>query len=246
MKTFYAILIFLVSLKGFGQNSKQDYGIGMLICNTTYPLVFYKKSFDKVPVDTLKFVDNKNGTTTFLRKINLKPYGMSFGETDEEAAKHDDLGRFSASLTFRVLENKKNFFLVVINEKTNEKLYLKKEKDATYYNGVPEATKHNCGNCNDPKFNDKRYIYESWDDYLRRVEYISKINPEIFDVPGGDIIYETKDNEARRFKVLEANGEWIKVKKSDRDSENSFNGEGWMKWLEDGKKTIEIIEIVLI
>ena len=238
----------LLSTVCFAQNSSSDFGIGLLVCNTEYPLIFFKKKSDKIPLDTLKFEPRENETTKFASKLNLKAYKMSEGDTKEEAKEHEESFGFSFSprLTFRVLKNEKNFFLVRINEKTYEKLYLKKEKDATYYKNSKEAEKNNCANCEGSNFNPKRYIYNSWDDYLKKAELIRKRNAIIYDEPNGEVIFDDNTNNELNFKVLEVDGEWIKVKKSDRGNNNPFEKTGWMKWIENGKKIIEITEIVII
>lgn len=248
MKNLQLLFWLLLSTIYFGQNSTSDFGIGLLVCNTEFPIVFYKKKSDKIPWDTLKFEPRENGTTKFVSKLNLKPYSISEGDSKEEAKKHEEeIGfSFSPKLTFRMLKNEKNFLLVRINEKTNEKRYLKKEKDAVYYKNSVEAEKNNCTNCEGSNFNPKRYIYNSWDEYLRKVEYVEKKDAVIYDEPDGEIIFENKTNDRLGFKVLEVNGEWIRVKKSERNSTNPFEKEGWMKWIENGKKVIGIISVVLI
>lgn len=123
---------------------------------------------------------------------------------------------------------------------------MKIEKDATYYKNSKEAEENNCSNCEGSNFNPKSYIFNSWDDYLRKAELIRKRNAIIYDEPDGEIIFEAKTDYDFGFKVLEVDGEWIKVKKSDRDSTNLFEKTGWMKWIENGKKIIEITEIVII
>jgi len=121
-----------------------------------------------------------------------------------------------------------NIYKVVINEETFE----------TYFINIEVYNKYNrdkMANVNPYQF---VYEYESWLDYLKWVYFIEKHNITIYDKPNGEIIFEDKDNASLRFKVVDMDGDWIKV--------HSPRFDGWTQWKDNEKILIFITETLYI
>lgn len=219
----------------FGNSYSQDkktkpFGIGLLEVNTTYPILLYKNEFDKVPFDTIKFELDNDGSINFITKINLNPYDMYGGDSFERGKENINSGliRFSSKLKFIVIDATKTSFKVVTNENNG----------TTYFIRI-----------NNFNSNDNWYVYESWEKYLKRVQYIIKPNIKIYDKPNGKIICKNANCEFLDFKVIELKGDWIKVKKrfeSEYESKKTQNCIGWTKWKNKNKILIDIIEQIYL
>jgi hypothetical protein len=248
----YLIILFLFilcSCNGKGQQRAPEkiIGLGLLTVNTQYALPLYKNYTDNTPFDTLKFQVAKSGITSFLSKIRLKPYLMSGGDSYDAGRKNINMGliRFSPELKFRVADTTASLFKIVTNEETGESFFVKRNAANAYYTSEKELFDHSCGNCPGVRYNPVWYIFETWERYLKRVEFITKEHLVIYDQPNGKVIFENKENTFLPFTVIAVKGEWIKLKKGfgrEFNFDSSKNYNGWTRWREGQQKVIDIVE----
>ncbi|MRM84342.1 hypothetical protein [Riemerella anatipestifer] len=232
-----------------GQNNELDVplGIGILQVNTEYPIPLYRNINDRVPFDTIKFNIDKTGVTKFITKIDLKPYVIYEGDSYQTGERNISVGlvRFPPELKFRVVDSTKTTFTVITNEKSNEEFVIKRDAKSVYYKAEEEYYDNNCINCPNSIYNPRWYIFETWERYLKRVEFINKENLKIYDKPNGKIIFEEKNDKLLPFNVIEVNGDWIKLKKGfgrEFNFEKNIDYEGWTQWKDGNKILIEITE----
>lgn len=211
------MIFFLYQCKGERNNPVEPkaIGLGLITVNTQYPLPLFRKANDSAPFDTLKFEQRKSGATKFVTKGKLNPYQMSEGDSDEAGRKNIQMGliRFAPVLKFRVLDTTASSYTIVSNEQTWDTLVIKKDPAAAYYVAEHQLADNNCINCPGSKYNPKWSVYETWDRYLKRVEFITKDKLVIYDKPNGKAIFENKENTFLPFGVEAVQGEWIKFKK---------------------------------
>lgn len=241
------MVLFLYNCEGQEKGMTKPIGIGLLTANTQSPLPLYKTEKDTTPVDVLKFKVEKSGVTKFMTKINLKPYELSIGDSHEAGKTNTRMGliRFPPILRFRVVDSTDTFFKVITNEETLETLIIKRDNKNAYYISERERFDNNCVNCPSSKYNPAWYIFETWERFLKRVEFITKKDLKIYDTPDGKIIFENNNNAFLPFGVTEVKGEWIKLKKGfgrefNFDDKKNYNG--WTKWREGETMLIGITE----
>lgn len=222
-------------------------GIGLLTMNTDFEIPLYKQEVDSVPFDVLRFKMNKSGVMKFVSDIKLKPYRMTGGDSFAEGERNINMGliRFAPELKFRVIDTTATSFKVVTNEETWEIMLIKRDATAVYYSTERELSDNSCSNCAGSKYNPRWYIYETWERYLKRVEFITRENVVVYDQPNGKVAFENKENIFLPFRVMELKGEWIRLGKGfGRESEfdSLINAEGWIKWREGPVLSIDITE----
>ncbi|WP_307527686.1 hypothetical protein [Pedobacter sp. W3I1] len=242
-----AILGLLYSCDTQKQGRPQAIGYGLLTVNTQFPIPLYRSEADELPFDTLKFETNKSGKILFLSGVKLKPYIMSEGDSDKEGEEHTKMGlvRFGPELKFCVVDTGKSYFRVISNQVSREEFVIRKEPGAVYYAEERMLSDNNCSNCPGSKYNPRWYVFETWERYLKRAEFITKDSLVIYDLPGGRAIFENKERTFLPFAVTKVKGDWIKVKKGFGRESNFSAGEnydGWIKWREGTDILIDIIE----
>lgn len=240
-------LSFLYSCNGQKHGRPQAIGIGLLTVNTQYPIPLYKNEADDLPFDTLKFENSKSGKTLFVSGVELQPYMMSEGDSDEEGGEHLKMGliRFGPELKFAVVDTGENFFRVIGNQASMEEFVIKKVPGAVYYSEERMLSDNSCSNCPGSKYNPRWYVFETWERYLKRVEFITKDSLVIHDLPDGKVLFENKDQTFLPFAVTEVQGEWVKVKKGfgrESNFDAGKNYDGWIKWREGAEMLIGITE----
>ena len=242
-----AFFSFLCSCAGQVQVRPQAIGIGLLTVNTQYPIPLYKNEADELPFDTLKFRSSKSGKTLFISAVKLRPHLMSEGDSDKEGEEHLKMGlvRFGPELKFAVVDTGANFFRVIGNQVGMEEFVIKKVPGAAYYSEERMISDNNCSNCPGSKYNPRWYVFETWERYLKRVEFITKDSLVLYDVPDGKVLFESKDQTFLPFSVKEVKGDWIKVNKgfgreSNFDTERKYDG--WIKWRKGWELLIDITE----
>lgn len=240
-------MLCLYNCKGQENAPTKTIGIGLLTANTQYPVFLYKAETDTEPFDVLKFEVEKSGVTKFISGINLKPYTLRKGDSNKEGEAHIRKGliHFPPMLRFRVVDTTALFFKVITNEETLETFIIKRDDKNAYYTTEQQRSDNSCSNCPNSKYNPRWYIFETWERYLKRAEFITKENITIYDAPAGKIIFENKDNTFLPFGVIEVKGEWIKLKKGfgrEFNFDSTKNYSGWTKWREGENKVIDIIE----
>lgn len=245
------LLIFLCfalfSCNGQTEISNAPIGIGLLETNTAFPIPFFKNENDNVPVDILVFKRNKNGTIKFITNLNLKPYTIYEG--DSHQAGQDNVSRglvsFPSVLKFRVIDSTQTGFKIVTNENQNETYYIRRNPKGAYYTTERQRFDNNCTNCKGSNYNANWNIFETWERYLTRAEYVNKNNLKIYDKPNGTIIFENKDNTFLPFNVAKVDGDWVQLKKGfgrEFNFSTSENYDGWTQWKYGDKILLNIVE----
>ncbi len=208
-------------------------GTGLLEMSTAYSIPLYRDAADSIPFDTLRFEIDKSGKTNFISQSNIAPYLLSEGNSYDDGNRNIRSGLVSVppELKFRVINSSNKIFEVVLNEKTMEVCFINIK---SYYdlNHIDE---------NDAAV----YKYESWPDYLKRVEFITKKNLVIYDKPDGNIIYENKDDKFLPFNVADVSGDWILLKKAfgrEFNFDDVINYDGWTQWRSGDSLLIKITE----
>lgn len=251
MKQYIYFFIFCFAVYDCTAQDKSNrvpIGIGFLETNTTYPIALYSNENDSVPFDIIRFRKRKDGTTKFITKLELKPYQISEGDSYEEGEReiNSGLAPIGAKLKFRVIDSTQNHFKIITNENSNQEFFIKVEPQKVYYKSLSQVYENNCPNCPGLKYNPNWNVFETWDRYLKRVEFITKRNLKIYDKPNGKIIFEDKHNKFLPFNVIELKGDWIKLKKGfgrEFNFDESKNYDGWIQWKNGNEILIKIVEI---
>ena len=250
MKPYIYLFIFCFTIYNCTAQDKSNttpVGIGLLETNTTHPIALYSNKNDSVPFDIIRFNKRKDGTTKFITKLELKPYQISEGDSYEEGEREINSGLvpIGAELKFRVIDSTQNHFKIITNEDSNQEFFIKVEPQKVYYKSLSQVYENNCSNCPGSKYNPNWNVFETWDRYLKRVEFITKRNLKIYDKPNGKIIFEDKHNKFLPFNVIELKGDWIKLKKGfgrEFNFDDSKNYDGWTQWKNGNKISIKIVE----
>lgn len=253
-----SILMFFTQCQGQCQNRGQEQenlsksnkpiGIGLLTVNTEFPIPLYKSVNDTIPFETIEFKINRKGVTKFITKLDLNPYFMYEGDSYEESRGRRNMGLvgLAPELKFRVIDSTETTFTVITNEIKNTAFIIKIDPKGVYYKSPHEFYENNCINCPGSVYNPKYYTFETWERYLKRLEYIEKDNLQIYDKPNGNIIFENKNNDFLPFNIVEVEGDWIKLKKaSGRESyfDENQNYDGWTQWKDGNTILIQIVEV---
>jgi hypothetical protein len=225
-------------------------GLGTLDVSFNLPVPLYVSENEEHPFDTLSFKRQSDGVMLFKTNIInlLKPYSMSGGNSDKEAAENIRRGliRFPAVLSFRVLEVTDDFYRIVINEKTFATAVIKKRAD---YAVLPQRELF--GFSNFPKDRDYKgyYIYETWEHLLLRAEHVSfDIDFGVYDAPEGNATYKGAKYNSLYYQAAEVKGDWVKLKKAPLLKsyfDGIENAEGWAKWKNDKDILIRIVEFTV-
>jgi len=194
------------------------------------------KPFDEVTFSRVLFGKDKGRMTmkTSYLKDRLKPYQMGGGSSDDEGKQliNSGLGPSSACLTFRVVSSTPQYFEVLINDFTKEIAYIKKEgrevfnSKNEYFSRINEKQQ---------KFPASYFLYESWTDYLKRCEYISIDDYEVYNTPNGKVLEKIVAGDV--YKVVDVNGNWAKVIKKDNPV--------WVLWRKNNNLNITPIEYTM-
>jgi len=247
---YYLILFFCISFyncKGQSRYSNNSLGIGFLETNTVYPIFLFKNENDSKPIDTIKFKTRENGSTEFITKINLKPYHIFEGQAYDDGKKEIDegLAPINSELKFRVIDTTDTYFKVITNEKSKETYFIKIDSKRAYYKTLSQVYEHNCPDCSNSKYNPNWNVFETWERYLMRVEYIEKRDLKIYDQPNGKVIFKNSNNDFLPFEITKVKREWIKLKKGfgrEFNFDESKNYNGWTQWRIGNKILIDITE----
>lgn len=225
---------------------KNMIGLGFLnpAFNQNYPLY---RSFDSTKAfDTLVIQQNPDNTFSFTTEsLSLKPYHIFKGDSFEEAELHVRMGLiyFVPELTFRVLEQRGDSFLVVINEDSGDSAVLKTDYTSTLPNGFPAFESEG-----------RKSIYRPWEQYLRAAEFIQPLDGAhlLYDKPEGEIVFEHENTPY--LSVLAVDGDYINVMvnlgrdwaKNLKDAKGRpFPKESWLRWRKDNNLLIRIVDYTL-
>lgn len=237
----------VLSCNGQEKTSNAPIGIGLLETNTRFPIPLFKNENDETPIDILKFETTKSGTIKFVTDLKLKPYTLYEGDTYEAGQDNVQRGliRFPPVLKFRVIDSTKTSFKIITNENLNESYYIKRDPKGAYYTMESQRFDNNCTNCPGSNYNPNWNIFETWERYLKRAEFITKNSLKIYDKPDGNIIFENKENTFLPFNITKVDGDWIQLKKGfgrEFNFSKSINYDGWTQWKAGDKILIDITE----
>ncbi len=197
-------------------------GVGFLTIpiHTTTQLYLYATITDKIS-EEIQIEQLGNGSWEFRTKIALEPEVIYGGSNNREAAENIARGLvpFPPQLRFRVLEIQDNYFKVVTNEEKWQTHYIKN-------NSIP-------------------MIYETWESFLKRVEFVELDTLKIYDKINGKVIFysENENNNFIPFNVAKLQGKWIKINTHPLYSySKTMPNSGWAKWQENNQLKIRITE----
>jgi hypothetical protein len=240
---FITLICGLLSCNGDKNRDHKAAGLGLLSVNTQYPIPLYQREKDQIPVDTLRFGINETGSISFVSHIKLKPFRMSAGDSGKEGEKNvrQGLVPYQAQLKFCVIEAGETYFRVITNGETMETFVIKKDVNSVYFKDARLLDDNRSG----ANYNSRWYLYETWERYLKRVEYITKAKVMIYNTPEGKAIFENKSGAFLAFVVTDVKGEWIRI--AARGSQGGLSPaakklEGWTQWRQGDKMLIDIIE----
>jgi len=224
----------------------KEIGVGILEANTNFDISLFKNPTDKTPEAILYIKQMKNGQVSYESPIELDPCVMSEGESEKEAEELLNSGLVTTGpiLKFIVTEETATYFKVIVHEEKRTKYYIKKSAEAIYHTtraGFEASFKVE-------PFNGKWFVYETWENYLKRAEYIELNTLEIYDKPNGEIIFCSKSYDFLPFKVALVEGEWMKLIKDNLrefNFEKGINYEGWYQWKKGNEWQIEIVEYTI-
>ncbi|QCX40663.1 hypothetical protein FF125_20280 [Aureibaculum algae] len=230
---------------------EKEMGLGLLSLTFNKPLKFYKNPTDSVVFDQIEFIKNSQpetrGRLLFISKTTFSPYRMQSGDTDEMAKQNINHGlvRFGPELFFRVLEKTDSFFKVVIDEDTFESAYLKINPNYALYTELSQVYANSCSNCPGSNYNPDFYIYETWENYFKRLEFITIKGLDIYSSANGIILLEKNNDAFLPFQVTALEGDWIKIKKAklyESYFDNTINYDGWVRWKNNMEILVDITE----
>jgi len=232
-------------------NIEKEMGTGLLSLTLNKPIKFYKNPKDSSAFDQLNFsidsLPQTKGKLLFSSTSKLNPYRMLSGDSDKEGQEHINRGliRFQPELIFRVLEKTKDFFKIIVNEDTFETAYMKINAQHAIYTKLSQVFDNNCSNCTGSSYNTDYYLYETWENYFKRLEYITVDDLKIYDNPNGKLIFEQKNNDFLPFLISQVKGDWIQLKKHrlyKSKYDKSMQYEGWVRWKSDMDILVNIVE----
>ncbi|WP_316632633.1 hypothetical protein [uncultured Flavobacterium sp.] len=251
MKKTLNVIIYLLILNfascqnntRFNKAEKDFTEIGVLDISPDKSLKIFKNPEDsreatKITFDKVYF--GKNSGSIEINSSsdnNLKPFTIHSSTSDSES-KHltnTGLGPVGAALMFRVIAETPTYFKVLMDDNTQEIGYIKKDERKTfnsknaYFSSIDQRNNIHPSNY---------FVFETWLDYMKRVEYINATNFEIFDKINGKIIKKGSKSESVRISVINRKGDWIQV----NYNELLKNKTGWLQWRKNSKLTIEITE----
>ena len=219
-------------------------GLGFLHPSFNSPLPLYRNENDSIPIDTLSFKRDEDGVWHYNTK-NMKPfepYQIYGGDSPERAERkiNRGLARTGPKLVFRVLDANDSFYQIVVNENSFETVVIRKNPNYGIFSEPKWEVVRN-------RTNADYFIYETWEHYLLRVEYVYfDVDYTAYDKPEGNIIFEKTDRNFTPYQVTEIRDNWIKVKIPRHYLFSRFEGmenwEGWVKWRNDEEILIRINE----
>lgn len=244
--SFFMVLICVFSAPDTQAKALDMYGIGIMTMNTEADIEFFENPQDEQPVATLKFKPRDDGSIAFDCPVDLDPYIQYEGDTHEEAQEAENLGlvKTDSVLKFVVIRKTQDYYAVLVNTTDALLYYIKKDKAAVYYDSLIdfEAGLHA------QPFNPNWYFFETWERYLKRVEFVELDELEIFDAPNGTILYQSSSYKFLPFKVEHVEGEWMKLTIDalrDFRYEDGVDYFGWYQWKRGNALRIDITEFTI-
>lgn len=206
-------------------------GTGLLQISFLEKIPLYVSAEATQPFDTLTIKQKKDGSYAFLTKVlhkNFAPFRVFEGDTYEGGRRHISMGliHFPADLQLRVIKATDTHFQIVINEKEKLTCFIRINPAYTMYHKLFEMQ----GNVS--KTGPRWYVYESWENLLKRVYivHVPKDSP-VFESPGGKRIPfpQTNDGCDDCFHIGEMKGDWAQL--IDRqDYDRKKKPYGWVQW----------------
>jgi hypothetical protein len=182
-------------------------GIGLLSVsfNEKTVIPFYSKLNDKFPVKTIEFFNDQT-----INSWNIKNL-----ESQKEWLNPEVLWLDYSPLVFRVKSKSDQGFQVIVNDKTGQTYWVKRNKSMTFL---------------------------TWETFLKNMFSVARLNAsaqKIRKLPyenAGQINYNGKDC----FQIKSIKGDWIEIFTADHCDENKSKIKtGWLKWRQGNKLLIE-------
>lgn len=240
--TFISVLLFVLG----GSAQTKEIGIGILEANTNFDISLFKNPTDTTPEAILHIKQMKNGQVSYESPIKLDPYEIFEGESEKEAEEllNSGLVAIGPLLKFIVTEETATYFKVIVDEAKGTEYYIIKRAKAIYHTTRKDFE----ASFKIAPFNGDWYVYETWERYLKRVEFIELKTLEIYDQPNGKIIFCSDTYDFYPFQVKSMKGEWIELIKDplrEFNFEKGVNYEGWYQWKKGNEWRIQIVEFTI-
>lgn len=213
------------------QKTEKTLGVGFIALAPNIPYKLYASKNDKDPFDTVMLVTDEKGGMYF-QSVYFRNQFLSYGFNKTDPV---------ASMSFRVIENTKKFYKIILDENTLEIAFIKKDKKFTEVKREKNIL-HDYGI---DKQYEGYYVYETWEDFLRRAEYIYADKTVIYDKPKGKIIFDTNAH-SFAYEIKSISGNYIKVRNYFDKKSNAelADMDIWIKWKEGGRLFINIVEFL--
>lgn len=223
-------------------------GIGLLEIAIDKPIEVYQSIGDKKHFDLLVFKPIDTGPSKGSYKIKSKhlnsvfnPYKFDKGYSDEKKKDINSNFIFNPRVIFRVLKIEKNYVTVMLNESTKQIVILKLQRLTSNHNLYNKDYRHENWTFNINKIN----LFETWENYLPRCQYIMTRTRDIYDKPNGSISFEKKTSSRSPkmiCKVIEVRGKWLRVNTDGAMYREDVVGDRWIKWRTADEIIIDIFE----
>jgi len=227
-------------------------GIGLLKVSINEPIHLYSENGND-KVSTIKSSKILLGTESGKMKFtfsgtydSIKPYRLATGSSDKESAQliNSGLGPSSSELIFSVIERKKDGFIIIANEDTKKKAFLKSEDYKVFddYQMFTDYFYSQKGYKNrEERARTKWLSFENWNNYLKRIAAVSTIDGNLYDFPNGKILNKKLNRD--HLRIIKITDDWAFV--SSKIWEQDTIPDGCIQWKKDNKLNITIIEMFL-
>ncbi len=222
------------------QKSAAPVGIGLFEVNTEYDLPLFKHAEDSLPHDIIIFKNRNSGVVNFKSRVRLQPYEWYKGDTKREAEERRGHGLvgIGPSLKFRVIDTTATTFTIVTDEDRDERFVVKKENKNRYFSDFWSLVGRGSESTLGKSAEDRWYLFETWERYLKRVQYIGINNPVFFDRPKGKPIKNFGGNEFFFGRVQQVEKDWIHVSLDNSETPAT----GWLRWRKGDSILISMTE----
>lgn len=227
-------------------------GIGLLKVSISEPIHLYSENGNE-KVSTIKsskiLLGAESGKMNFTFSgiyDSIKPYRLATGSSDKESAQliNSGLGPSTSELIFSIIERKKDGFIIIANEETKKKAFLKSEDYKVFddYKMFTDYFYSQEGYAKrEERARTKWLSFESWNDYLKRIPAVFIIDGNLYDSQNGKILNKKLNRDY--FKIIEIKDDWASV--SSKIWEQDTVPDGWIQWKKNNQLNITIIEMFL-
>lgn len=234
------------------RETENPVGIGLLKVSINDPIHLYSENGNE-KVSTIKsskiLLGTESGKMNFTFSgiyDSIKPYRLATGSSDKESAQliNSGLGPSTSELIFSIIERKKDGFIIIANEETKKKAFLKSEDYKVFddYKMFTDYFYSQEGYAKrEERARTKWLSFESWNGYLNRIAAVSTIDGNLYDSQNGKILNKKLNRDY--FKIIEIKNDWASV--SSKIWEQDTVPDGWIQWKKNNQLNITIIEMFL-